>query len=89
MLTGCPVIKSLCPMTVLEDGTSKLPVITLYFLSNYFPVCRLGRRKHSVSVASHSFQQSNTYNNIYTYLHTNMQITLTLPYILSCYKEEM
>jgi len=42
----------------------------------------LGRRKHSVSVAGHSFQQSNNYNNIYTYLYTNMQTTVTLPYIL-------
>jgi len=80
-------------MTGLQDGTSKLPVITLYFLSNYFPVGRLGRRKYSVSVASHSFQQSNNYTNIYiyiyiyTYLHTNMQITITLPYTLSCYEQ--
>ena len=73
-------------MTVLEDGTSKLRVTTLNFLSNYFPLCRLGRRKHSVSVASHPFEQSNNYTNIYTYLHTNMQITITLPYILSSYK---
>jgi hypothetical protein len=78
-------------MTGLEHGTSKLPVITLYFPSNYFPVGRLGRRKHLASVASHSFQQSNNYTNIYiyTYLHTNMQITVTLPYILSCYEELM
>jgi len=48
-------IKNLCPVTGLEDGTSKLPVITLYFLSNNFPVCRVGRRKDSASVASHSF----------------------------------
>jgi len=74
-------------MTGLEDGTSKLPVITLYLLSNYFPVCRLGRRKHSASVASHSFQQSNNYTNIYTYLHRNIQIAVTLPYTLSCYEE--
>ena len=86
MLTDCPVIKNLCPMTVLEDGTSKLHVTTLNFLSNYFPVCRLGRRKHSVSAASHPFEQSNNYTNLYTYLHTNMQITITLPHILSCYK---
>ena len=57
-------------MTGLEDGTSKLPVITLYFLSNYFPVGRLGRRKYSVSVARHSFQHSNNYTNIYIYILT-------------------
>ena len=34
MLTGCPVIKNLRQVTVLEDGTINLPVKTLYFLSN-------------------------------------------------------
>ena len=72
-------------MTGLEDWTSKLPVITLYFIL-------AGREEENFQrllLVTHFNNQITIpiYIYTYTYLHTNMQITITLPYTLSCYEQ--